>query len=424
VSDSKHFGLFEVLGVELEYMIVDANSLDVSPVSDELLRAAAGSYVGEVEMGPISWSNELVAHVIELKTTEPATSLSGLAAKFSENVTRIDELLRPIGARLMPTGMHPWMNPDRETKLWAHEYNEVYEGFDRVFGCRGHGWSNLQSVHLNLPFADDEEFGRLHAAIRLLLPILPAIAASSPFVERSASGFVDTRLEMYRENSQKIPSVTERVIPEPVYTRADYEKTILQRIYADIAPFDPQGVLQHEWLNARGAIARFDRSTIEIRVLDVQECPAADMAICAAALAVLKSLVEERRTSWEAQKSWAVEPLESIFLATVRDGERATITDAAYLRALGCDSEQPQTAGQVWRQLVDGQSSSAVANDANVAKAMQTILDQGTLARRILKAVGSQQSDRISTVDATSDALKRVYTRLCDCLCRGEMFVP
>ena len=424
MSDSKHFGLFEVLGVELEYMIVDANSLDVSPVSDELLRAAAGSYVGEVEMGPLSWSNELVAHVIELKTTEPATSLAGLAAKFSENVARIDELLRPLGARLMPTGMHPWMNPDRETKLWAHEYNEVYEGFDRVFGCRGHGWSNLQSVHLNLPFAGDEEFGRLHAAIRLLLPILPAIAASSPFVERRASGFVDTRLEMYRGNSQKIASVTGRVIPEPVYTRADYEKTILQRIYADIAPFDPQGVLQHEWLNARGAIARFDRNTIEIRVLDVQECPAADVAICAAALAVLKSLVAERWTSWEAQKSWAVEPLESIFLATVRDGERAVISDAAYLQALGCDSAKPQTAGQVWRHLVDGQRGSVVANEATVAQALQTILDQGTLARRMLKAVGSQQSDRISTVDATSDALKRVYTRLCDCLSWGVMFVP
>ena len=31
-----------------------------------------------------------------------------------------------------------------------------------------------------VPFADDAEFGRLHAAIRLALPIAPGIAASSP----------------------------------------------------------------------------------------------------------------------------------------------------------------------------------------------------------------------------------------------------
>ncbi len=139
-------------------------------------------------MGAISWSNELVAHVVELKTSEPAAALAGLAQAFAEHVRRINDLLRPLGARLMPTGMHPWMDPARETRLWPHDYSEVYANFDRIFDCRGHGWSNLQSVHLNLPFADDEEFGRLHAAIRLLLPILPALAASSPIVERRTTG--------------------------------------------------------------------------------------------------------------------------------------------------------------------------------------------------------------------------------------------
>ena len=424
MSASPRFGLFEALGVELEYMIVDAGSLDVAPVSDELLRAAAGAYVGEVEMGAISWSNELVAHVIELKTTDPAASLAGLAASFSEHVQKIDELLRPLGARLMPSGMHPWMNPDKETKLWAHEYNEVYASFDRIFGCRGHGWSNLQSVHLNLPFAGDEEFGRLHAAIRLLLPILPALAASSPIVERRQSGLVDTRLEMYRANSRKIPSVSGCVIPEPVFTRADYQRTILERIYADVAPYDPQGILCHEWLNARGAIARFDRSTIEIRVLDVQECPAADLAICTAAWAVLKSLVDERWTTWEEQKSWPVEPLESIFLATVRDGEQAIVSDPAYLKALGCGSGPPRTAGEVWRQLIDQRVEPIAAADAPVEQALRIILDHGTLARRILDAVGDDRTDLTPAGRAAGNPLKSVYARLCDCLTRGEMFLP
>ena len=56
----------------------------------------------------------------------------------------------------MPGGAHPWMDPARETRLWPHEDNEIYEAFDRIFGCTGHGWSNLQCVHLNLPFDDDE----------------------------------------------------------------------------------------------------------------------------------------------------------------------------------------------------------------------------------------------------------------------------
>ncbi|HAL85576.1 MAG TPA: hypothetical protein DCM31_01010, partial [Deferribacteraceae bacterium] len=37
-------------------------------------------------------------------------------------------------------------------------------------------------------------------------------------------------------------------------------------MYRDIAPYDPECILQEEWLNSRGAIARFDRKAIEIRL--------------------------------------------------------------------------------------------------------------------------------------------------------------
>ncbi len=52
--------LFEGLGVELEYMIVDRETLSVLPVADELLRVVAGKYVDEIEQGPLGWSNDNV----------------------------------------------------------------------------------------------------------------------------------------------------------------------------------------------------------------------------------------------------------------------------------------------------------------------------------------------------------------------------
>ena len=93
-----------------------------------------------------------------------------------------------------------------------------------------------------------------------------------------------------QRHARRVPSVSGRVVPEAVFTRPDYEREILGRIYADMAPHDPEGVVRHEWCNARGAIARFDRSAIEIRVLDVQECPRADLAIAALVTAVLRAL--------------------------------------------------------------------------------------------------------------------------------------
>src|SRR5262249_43968421 len=143
--------LFERIGVELEYMIVDAATLAVRPVSDRILPPEGDRFLDEPEFGSVCWSNELTGHVIELKVREPAATLEGLAGEFHGHVERIDAGLAPPGARLMPGGMHPWMDPLHETQLWAYGNGPIYDSYNRIFGCRGHGWANLQSTHVNLP---------------------------------------------------------------------------------------------------------------------------------------------------------------------------------------------------------------------------------------------------------------------------------
>lgn len=405
-------GLFSATGVELEYMIVDRETLDVRPIADQVLRDASGEIVSDLrpggDEGPVEWSNELCAHLLEMKTAEPAPSLEGLAALFQSSVRDADARLAPLGARLMPTAMHPWMDPAQEMRLWTHDYSPVYSALDRVFSCKGHGWSNLQSCHINLPFASDEEFGRLHAAIRLVLPILPALAASSPAMEGRVTGLADTRLDVYRTNARRVPICSGRVIPEPYFTRSDYESKLLESIYEAIRPLDPDGILQHEWLNSRGCIARFMRGAIEIRVLDVQECPAADLAIVGAVVALVKAHTENRWADQSAQRAFGVEPLHEILLACINDADRAVITNTDYLRAFGV-SAPTCTAGELWRRLVEALSP------ASGRAELSTILDQGPLTRRLTTALGAEPS--------RAD-LRRVYARLCDCLHEGRLFLP
>jgi gamma-glutamyl:cysteine ligase YbdK (ATP-grasp superfamily) len=404
--------LFAAYGVELEYMVVDAATLSVQPLVDRLLETLAGEPASDFEDGDITLSNELVAHVLELKTTVPAQSLVKLEDKFQAEIQKLNDALKQMGARLMPGAAHPWMDPERETKLWPGDSGEVYRAFDRIFNCRGHGWSNLQSIHLNLPFADDEEFARLHAAIRLVLPILPALAASSPILEGRVQHALDMRLNFYRNNCSRIPSVTGRVIPEPVYSRADYDLTIFARMYEEIAPHDPQGILRNEWLNARGAIARFERNAIEIRVLDIQECPEADLAVLRLIAAVLRAMIEERWCSLEEQKAWPIEPLESILLQSIELAEKAPITNTRYLRGFGMKSTVGCTAGQLWQYLYDAlRTTGALSEEPSLG----VIFKQGTLARRLLQALGT------STAPPRS-RLAEVYGELCDSLAQGRMF--
>jgi gamma-glutamyl:cysteine ligase YbdK (ATP-grasp superfamily) len=312
---------------------------------------------------------------------------------------------------LLGTGMHPFMDPQRETRLWPHGYADIYKAFDRLFNCSRHGWANLQSVHVNLPFANDEEFGRLHAAIRLVLPLIPAIAGSSPLAEGRLSGFYDTRMEAYRSNSDTIASIAGDIIPEPVFSEEEYQEKILKPIFRDLAPFDHEGILQEEWINGRGAIARFERNTIEIRSIDTQEAPQADLAVAAAVIGAVKLLAEEKISPPTAQKAWQVEPLKRIPLETIKSGEETVIADAGYLRTLGA-SGTACSAGGLWKHLIQQIEKHEPALIEPHREELEKILTRGTLSTRIINALGN---------DISRKKIDEVYRKLSDCLKHGVL---
>jgi carboxylate-amine ligase len=408
----KPLGLFQGFGIEMEYMLVQEPKLSVYPVVDKILKQIAGEYVDEVELDDIAWSNELVLHVLELKTNGPVATLNGLAARFQHNINHINQLLASDQAKLMPTGAHPFMNPDTESVLWPHGYNEIYEIYNRLFNCRGHGWSNLQSTHLNLPFANDAEFAVLHTAIRLLLPIMPALAASTPILDGKITGMVDTRLQYYLDNQAKIPSITGHVIPESVLSREDYEANILAPIYRDIAPHDPNKLLQFEWVNSRGAIARFDRNAIEIRTLDIQECPLADIAIAALITSTLQAIAEERWDNFSSQAEWSEQQLSQIWRDVIRGGQATVIQDTEYLAAFGYVGDTA-TARDLWQHIYTQIFDAYTHYDADLKYAIEYILEHGNLSERILTRLRKNNHP---------DAMMDIYRELTVCLAKGKMF--
>ncbi len=403
---------FAGYGIELEYMIVNRDSLAVMPIADELLRKAAGSITNEFAAGRFGWSNELVLHLVEIKNVAPDSRLAGLAAGFQEEIGRVDELLAGFGARLMPTAMHPWMDPATETRLWPRQHADIYRTYDRIFGCSAHGWANIQSMHLNLPFADDAEFARLHAAVRLLLPILPALAASSPVADGRARAALDFRMECYRSHPARVPSLIGKIIPDSVASRAEFAATVLAPMYRDIASHDPKGVLRHEWLNTRGAIPRFDRHALEIRVIDLQECPQADLAIAALTSAVARGLYAGRWSEADAQQGCATSTLVEILDACSRDADRALIENAQYLTLLGFPQGRCE-AHELWRHLLAECAADPLLAEVDRAP-LDLILRRGPLARRILGELGA---------DFTRSRLEAVYRELCDCLAAGRLFM-
>tara|TARA_R110002020_G_scaffold387546_1_gene598309 strand:+ start:114500 stop:115720 length:1221 start_codon:yes stop_codon:yes gene_type:complete len=404
------YHLFEVAGIELEYMVINASDLKIAPIVDQLLTAKNGTLNSDIENGRIEWSNELVAHVIELKTHEPDADLDTLDTDFHKNIVEISELLKPFKASLLPSAAHPFMDSKTEKKLWEHDHNEIYSLYDKIFDCSGHGWANLQSMHINLPFWDDAEFEKLHAAIRVMLPIMPGLSASSPVFDGKNSGFKDARLEYYKYNQKEIPQMAGKVIPEGFFSKADYHTGIFNPIKEAIKPFDPNNILEHYFLNSRGAIARFDRFAIEIRVLDIQECPKADIAIAVLIIEALKWIVSSGEISLETQKKQHEDDLLPILNQVIKDGEEALITDENYLQLFGFKEEA--SVNEIWSKLYAKVKEKIGQNHQ---KTIEILLKNGTLSTRILKGIGE---------DFTHDNILQVYRKLEECLLKNEIYLP
>ncbi len=404
------YHLFEVYGIELEYMLVQRSNLEVNPIVDKLLTKKNGTLTSDVENGSIEWSNELVSHVVEMKTNGPTDDIDNLAVLFEENVQEMNKLLEEFDTCLLPTAAHPTMDPHTETRLWQHHYSKIYALYNKIFDCKGHGWSNVQSMHINLPFYDDTEFEKLHAAVRILLPIIPGLAASSPVLDGEFTGYKDARMHYYKTNQKEIPHMTGKVIPEQLFNKADYSKTIFQPITEAIKPFDTDNILDHHFLNSRGAISRFDRNAIEIRVIDIQENPSADIAIAALIIESLKLLVSEELVSLEDQKSWHEDELYQIFDEVIKNAENTLITDKKYLAIF--DLEKDCDVRAIWKRLYELVGGKLTKDQQNH---IEFLIQNGSLSTRILKALRS---------DFSQANIKKVYSRLAECLQENRMFRP
>lgn len=394
------YPFFGVLGLELEYPVV-GEDLSISCRVEDLFRTLHGRPTSDVELGPVACSNELAAHVFELKTTEPQASLAEAEEMLAEGVFHVNRVLgREWGERLLPTGMHPFMQPS-ETRLWPRAGRKIYQAYAAVFDLTGHGWLNVQSCHLNFPFGTEEETMRLHTAALCLLPYLPALAASSPIFDGRLGPAVDNRLVFYRGNQTRIPEAAGRVVPEHVSSYREYRRVVLEPIYRKLRQIPEAERLRHEWVNSRGAILRFWRNALEVRILDVQECPKMDVALAVFVRGALKALVRrlERNELTVPPQDVLVDDLSRV----IDDGTQAQVA-APHLGPEG------RSVDQILTDLLAAAETGTPEDERSYLPLVETRITGGNLSERIRRRVETApEGDREA-------AIREVYQELAGCL--------
>lgn len=217
-------------------------------------------------------------------------------------------------------------------------------------------------------------------AARLLVPYLPALAASSPLVEGELTGRVDNRVAWLLEHQARLPESMARLVPEPLADYRDYRKQVLAPMYAAVDRLPDAAPLRAEFLNARGAVIKASRQSMEVRILDVQECVRADVAL---AWFVRRALRQLARSVGRRNADQAL--LEADLLACATHGSQARV-HAPHLSELDAfrDAAGTLAARQVLAWHLEQVAARVPAREQVYLDIVEDRVRNGSLAEQLL----------------------------------------
>jgi gamma-glutamyl:cysteine ligase YbdK (ATP-grasp superfamily) len=338
---------------------------------------------------------------MELKANHPFKSPVAFEETMRQAVVTVNEFLnKNFYANLLGTGMHPLLKLD-ETGVWPHHHRRIYEEYSKIFNLKQHGWLNIQSFHLNLPFANEADAVKLHNCLSELSAYVPAISAASPFFEGKEGPDVDNRLTFYRLNQKEVPSITGDIVPEYTQSTKTYRQNIIGRYTRDLAKKGAnKTILNREWVNSRGVIFRFDRKALELRVMDEQECTKSDVALSCFVRAALRGLMTN------------TEPLlPHELLVNDLNGVISNGLDAIVVHPWG------PTARQVCQRLYDVAWANADSEEKLYLPLIQRRIAEGSLSEVIRRNVLAKAQRTV-----LREAIVGVYSTLIKCLATNQPY--
>ncbi len=174
------------IGLEEEFAILDPATLELAHRYEDVHAACEKD-----EILAESAAGELIASEVEIRSGR-AGSMSEAIALQSERRARLFGLIAEMGLALGSMGTHPWANYLDQRIIDTPHYNRLREELGYV-AQRNNTWS--LHVHMGVRGAD-----RAIAVcdwLRELLPLLLAVSANSPFLDRRDTGLHTVRTETF-----------------------------------------------------------------------------------------------------------------------------------------------------------------------------------------------------------------------------------
>ncbi|HEX5593277.1 MAG TPA: YbdK family carboxylate-amine ligase [Solirubrobacterales bacterium] len=174
------------IGLEEEFAIVDPRTLELEHRFEDVIAACqADEVLAEAAAG------ELIASEVEIRSGRSET-FAEAEERQRERRARLFDVVGGMGLTLAAMGTHPWANYLDQRIIDTPHYNRLRNELGYV-AQRNNTWS----LHLHMGIRGADRAIAVCDWLRELLPLLLAVSANSPFLDRRDSGLHSVRSEIF-----------------------------------------------------------------------------------------------------------------------------------------------------------------------------------------------------------------------------------
>jgi len=233
------------IGLEEEFAILDPRTLELEHRFEDVMAACQ-----EDEVLAESAAGELIASEVEIRSGR-AETFAEAVERQRERRARLFDLVGGMGLTLGAMGTHPWADYLEQRIIDTPHYNRLRQELGYV-AQRNNTWS----LHLHMGVRGADRAIAVCDWLRELLPLLLAVSANSPFLDRRDTGLHSVRSEIFTRTFPRCG------VPSPFRdwaTYADFVET-LQRVGSVVES-------TQLWWSVR---PHHSFGTVEVRICDAQ----------------------------------------------------------------------------------------------------------------------------------------------------------
>jgi carboxylate-amine ligase len=245
------------VGIEEEFAVLDAASLDLVPRFEEL----RGLAVAEDPALADSIAGELISSEIEIRSGR-GDDIHDALRRQRDMRTRLFALAESHGIALGATGTHPWADYREQRNIDTEHYRRVVEGLQYVARR-----NNTFSLHVHVGARDLDRAVRACDRLRPVLPLLLAISANSPYLDACDSGLHSARSQAFTKSFPRCG------IPDAFGSWAAFRDYVEFLVRTD-------SIVEYTqvWWSIR---PHFSFGTVEVRICDAQTSAGESEALAA-----------------------------------------------------------------------------------------------------------------------------------------------